>query len=130
MDMSKIVLNRQERKLLRKINFLTGNGKMRIVKSSVLTGQPEFNQYYFDQLHKLGLVETHHYPGSEKTDKVYLTDNGFYSTPDGLHYFDWHWEHFRQFMYKSVIVPAFVSFFVTVMSAFVVAEIHHFFTGQ
>lgn len=108
MDLSKVFLNRQERKLLRKINFLTDKGKTRLVKIEVLTGEPEYTEYYFRQLQKFGLVGTHHYP-EKGEDLHYRPENGFCSTPDGLHYFDWHWEHLRQFMYRSVFVPIAVS---------------------
>lgn len=108
MDLSKVILNRQERKLLRKINFLTDKGKTRLVKIEVLTGEPEYTEYYFRQLQKFGLVGTHHYP-EKGEDLHYRPENGFCSTPDGLHYFDWHWEHFRQFMYRCVFVPIAVS---------------------
>lgn len=113
MELSEINLNRQERKLLKKINFLTDNGKIRLVQSERLINEPEFNRYYFYQLRKLGLVETHHYP--EPSDKVrYRPDNGFCSTDRGIHYFDWHWEHLRQFMYRSVLIPIIVSIIANV----------------
>ncbi len=108
MELNEIFLNKQERKLLKKINFLTNNGQTRLVQIEKLTSQPEFNKYYFYKLRELGLVGTHHYP--EPEDKVrYRPDNGFYSTPDGLHYSDWHWEHFRQFCYRSILVPIIVT---------------------
>lgn len=114
MELNEISLNRQERKLLKKINFLTHNGKLRIVQTDKLMNEPEFNRYYFYQLRKLGLVETHHFPDpNEKAH--YRPENGFCSTEDGLHYFDWHWEHLRQFMYRSVLVPIFVSIIANIV---------------
>lgn len=108
MDLSKVFLNRQERKLLRKINLLTDQGQTRLVQIEKLTGEPEYNHYYFGQLQKFGLVGTHHYPEPDE-DSHYRPDNGFCSTPDGLHYFDWHWGHLRRFMYRSFLVPIVVS---------------------
>lgn len=108
MNLSKVFLNRQERKLLKKINFLTNQGQTRLVKIQKLTGEPEYTDYYFGELRQLGLVGVHHYP-EESENTHYRPDNGFHSTPDGLHYFDWHWEHLRQFMYRSVLVPIIVS---------------------
>lgn len=123
MELNEIYLNRQERKLLRKINFLTDQGNVRLVKAETLATQPEYNEYYFSHLKRLGLVDTHHYPESND-NAVYRPDNGFCSTGDGLHYFDWHWEHLRQFLYRSVLIPILVSFVTTILSAFVIAEIH------
>ena len=108
MELNEIYLNRQERKLLKKINFLTNQGKIKLVRIDKLVKQPEYNRYYFYKLRRSNLVATHHY--TEAMEKVhYRPDNGFCSTPDGLHYFDWHWEHLRQFMYRSVLVPIIVS---------------------
>lgn len=123
MDLSKVVLNRQERKLLKKINALTDQGQVRLVKAEKLISQPEFNRYYFYRLRELHLVGTHHYP--EPGDKThYRPDNGFYSTPDGLHYFDWHLEHLRQFMYRSVLVPIVVSIIANLVILLVKLELN------
>ncbi|WP_251576054.1 hypothetical protein [Limosilactobacillus agrestimuris] len=43
MELDKIVLNRKERKLLNKINFLTDYGKKRLIKAEDITSQPEFD---------------------------------------------------------------------------------------
>lgn len=108
MELNEIILNRQERKLLKKINVLTNYGKIRLVQSEKLMNEPEFSHYYFSQLKQLGLVATHHYHEPNENTH-YRPDNGFCSTDRGLHYFDWHWEHLRQFMYRSVLIPIVVS---------------------
>ena len=41
MELNEIFLNKQERKLLKKINFLTNNGQTRLVQIEKLTSQPD-----------------------------------------------------------------------------------------
>lgn len=122
MELDKIVLNRKEWKLLNKINFLTDYGNKRLIKAEIVTSQPEFDLYYFYQLRNYGLVETHHYPEPEESYH-YRPDNGIASTQKGLHYNDWHWEHLRQFLYRSVTVPVIVS----IIANLVILVVKHFY---
>lgn len=122
MELDKIVLNSKERKLLKKINYLTNFGKIKLIKVEIVINQPEFDRYYFFQLKNYGLVGTHHY--SEPQDKYhYRPDNGVCSTEKGLHYFDWHWEHLRQFLYRSVTVPIIIS----IIANLVILVVKHFY---
>lgn len=108
MELDSIVLNRKEKKLLKKIIFLSRISAHKLVSTDLIKSQPEYDKYYFYQLRYFGLISTHHL--SEPNEKArWRPDNGTYVTEKGLHYKDWHWEHLRQFLFRSVLTPIAIS---------------------
>lgn len=104
MELDSIVLNHKEKKLLNKIIFLSKRSDHGLASADLIKEQPEYDRYYFYQLRNFGLIGTHHLP--EPNEKAHWRpDNGTYVTDKGLHYKDWHWEHLRIFIYKSVMTP-------------------------
>lgn len=104
MELDSIVLNRKEKKLLKKIIFLSNRADHGLASTDLIKQQSEYDKYYFYQLRDFGLIGTHHLP--EPNEKTYWRpENGTYVTDKGRHYKDWHWEHLRIFIYKSVMAP-------------------------
>lgn len=108
MELDSIMLNHKEKKLLNKIIFLSKRTDHGLTSTDLIKEQPEYDRYYFYQLRSFGLIGTHHLP--EPNEKArWRPDNGTYVTDKGLHYNDWHWEHLRIFIYKSVMTPVVIT---------------------
>lgn len=116
MQLNKIELNGCERKLLNKIICLSnGSAKNGWVTTEQLHKQPEFENYYFDSLVKQGLVEI----GQSHSNPTHIANDLARPTEDGRHYNDWHFQHLKDFLMRSVLTPIVVSAITTLFTLWV-----------